>query len=118
MNLRFLKFSITNAFRRKSTLILAIIGTGLGTALMATLISLSNGMNAQLNDTINIVATDITVSSEGASFGGGLFGGGDPIPAKNISDLEEIEHVKFVQPRVSTSIPNQIYDIGSLTGNL
>ena len=117
MNSKFFTFSILNAFRRKNILVIAIIGTGLGTALMATLISLSNGMDAKLNDSMNLVASNITVSADDAPLGGGLLGGGSPLPLSYKLDIEKIDHVEVAQPRISSMIPKEILDMGSPMGS-
>jgi ABC-type lipoprotein release transport system permease subunit len=45
-------FSIRNAFRGKWVPVIAIMGTGLGCALMAVLMSLSAGMEQRLDRTM------------------------------------------------------------------
>ena len=77
-----LKFSISNAFRRKTITFLAILGAALGAGLMTVLLSLSGGMDAKLNSTLDKVAGDILVSSKDASVIGGFIGGGSPISEK------------------------------------
>ena len=117
MNPKLFLFSIKNAFRRKSILLIAIVGTGLGTALMSTLISLSDGMDKRLNDSVNLVASDITVAAEDAPFGGGLIGGGTPLPVEYADTLRELEHVKFVKPSISTTLPKEVVDLGQPGGS-
>ncbi len=100
-----LKFSIGNIFRRKSIMILAIVGVGLGVALMSTLLTLSEGISRRLNDTFTELAADVTVSPVDApgSFGGG--GGGTPFSSKYISEIEALGDVTWVYPQVLASIP-------------
>jgi len=100
-----LKFSIGNIFRRKSIMILALVGIGLGVALMSTLLTLSEGINRRLTDTFTELAADVTVSPVDApgSFGGG--GGGTPFSSKYISEIEALGDVTWVYPQVLASIP-------------
>lgn len=102
-----LKFSISNAFRRKTITFLAILGAALGAGLMTVLLSLSGGMDAKLNSTLNKVAGDILISSKDAPIIGGFIGGGSPISEKMVTDIKQIAGVKNVQPIVSTVIPTQ-----------
>jgi putative ABC transport system permease protein len=102
-----LKFSISNAFRRKTITFLAILGAALGAGLMTVLLSLSGGMDAKLNSTLDKVAGDILVSSKDASVIGGFIGGGSPISEKVVTDIRQMDGVKNTQPIVSTVIPTQ-----------
>jgi len=77
-----LKFSISNAFRRKTITFLAILGAALGAGLMTVLLSLSGGMDAKLNSTLNKVAGDILISSKDALLLVALLVGGSPISEK------------------------------------
>lgn len=100
-----LKFSIGNIFRRKSIMILAIVGVGLGVALMSTLLTLSEGINRRLNDTFTELAADITVSPVDApgSFSGS--NGGTPFSSRYVSEIEALSDVTWVYPQVLASIP-------------
>lgn len=98
---------MTNGFRRRWIAVLAILGAALGTGLMTTLLSLSNGMNAKLNETMDKVAGDVTVTSQSASIIGGLVGGGTPLPAAYVEDLKTINHVLVAAPIVTTMIPKE-----------
>lgn len=102
-----LKFSISNAFRRKTITFLAILGAALGAGLMTVLLSLSGGMDAKLNSTLDKVAGDILVSSKDASVIGGFIGGGSPISEKMVVDIKQMNGVKNTQPIISTVIPTQ-----------
>jgi putative ABC transport system permease protein len=102
-----LRFSISNAFRRKTITFLAILGAALGAGLMTVLLSLSGGMDAKLNSTLDKVAGDILVSSKAASVIGGFIGGGTPIPEKMVTEIKQMDGVKNTQPIISTVIPTQ-----------
>ena len=102
------KFSISNIFRRKSILILAIVGVGLGVALMSTLLSLSEGMNQRLESTLTQVAADITVAPADAPFGGQLLGGGTPLPNTYLGKIEKVQDITWAYPQVVGSIPAQV----------
>lgn len=103
-----LKFSIGNIFRRKSILILAIVGVGLGVALMSTLLSLSEGMNQRLESTLTQVAADITVAPADAPFGGQLLGGGTPLPNAYLGKIKKVQDITWAYPQVVGSIPAQV----------
>ncbi|MCH8821138.1 ABC transporter permease [Patescibacteria group bacterium] len=100
-----LKFSIGNIFRRKSIMILAIVGVGLGVALMSTLLTLSEGINRRLNETFTELAADVTISPVDAP---GLFGGGSggtPFSTKYVPEIEALNDVTWAYPQVLTTIP-------------
>ena len=63
------RFSISNAFRRKWVLVIAILGTGLGCALMTILMSIANGMDYRLNQTMNEFAGVPLEWGKGTTFG-------------------------------------------------
>jgi len=101
------KFSLKNVFRRKWITVLAIIGTGLGCGLMTALLSLSDGMDQKLTETLNEVAGDIIVSPESAPFGISLSGGVSSLPISYIDEFEKMPHVKDVIPTAIALIPNK-----------
>ncbi len=113
---RLLTFSLKNGFRRKGIAILAIAGSGIGTALMTVLLSLSSGMNTELNNTLNKVAGDIIISARGASVIGGFIGGGPPLPVKYSETIQTLDHVKFVSATVSAAIPKASLNSSSPIG--
>lgn len=102
------KFSLGNAFRKKGIMALALVGVGLGVALMSTLLSLSEGMNQRLESTLTQVAADITVAPADAPFGGQLAGGGTPLPNTYIEKIEKIQNVTWVYPQVIGNIPGHV----------
>jgi len=53
---------------------------------------------------MNKVANDVVVSSSGA-FGGGVLGGGTPLPISYIQKITKISHVKAVLATVTATIP-------------
>ena len=71
-------------------MVLALIGVGLGVALMSTLLSLSEGMDQRLESTLTQVAADITVAPADAPFGGQLSGGGTPLPSTYLEKIEKV----------------------------
>ena len=102
-----IRFAISNAFRRKGIVLLAVLGTGLGCALMTVLLSLSDGMDRRLTQTMNQLTGNILVSSRDASAAASILGGGTPLPAAYVKKMEELDHVKAVLPTVSATIPRQ-----------
>jgi ABC-type lipoprotein release transport system permease subunit len=76
-------FSIRNAFRRKWVLIIAILGTGLGCALMTVLMSLSAGMEQRLDRTMTELAGVLVVYPEDAPLGYST--GGDNVTLPRIA---------------------------------
>ena len=107
-----IKFGFSNAFRRKATLIIATVGTGLGVGLMTTLLSLSEGMDKRLTDTTNQVAGDIDVASADSPFGGigaNILGGGTPLPLSYEEVIDEVAHTRFVTASITASIPKEAF---------
>jgi putative ABC transport system permease protein len=92
------RFSISNAFRRKWVLVIAIIGVGLGFALMTVLLSISDGMNQRMNETMNKMAGTIIVTPPGAFYSGASV---KPLPDYYVGDIENIDHVKAACPYVT-----------------
>jgi putative ABC transport system permease protein len=102
------KFAIGNAFRRRGIMVLALIGVGLGVALMSTLLSLSEGMDQRLESTLTQVAADITVAPADAPFGGQLLGGGTPLPSTYLEKIEKVQDITWAYPQIVGSIPAQV----------
>ena len=110
-------FSIKNAFRRKGVAILAIFGVALGCALMTFLLSLSEGMNQKIETTFTKLAGSIVVASENSLMGGGqIMGGNSLLPEKYIEEMEKLNNVKEVSPRVSAFIPKEALETVSPIG--
>src|SRR4030042_5163918 len=102
------RFSIGNAFRRKGIMLLALVGVGLGVALMSTLQSLSKGIDQRVEGAFNDLAADIVVAPADSPFGGSFLGGGTPLPANYLDKIKQLPNVKIVYPQVTASIPSQV----------
>jgi len=100
-----LRYAVSNGFRRRGITFAAILGAGLGAALMTALMSLSGGMDRQVTDSMNEVAGVVTVTAADAPMVGGLLGGGSPLPATTVDDISGLPHVRSVQPAVVTMVP-------------
>lgn len=100
-----LRYAVSNGFRRRGITFAAILGAGLGAALMTALMSLSGGMDRQVTDSMNEVAGVVTVTAADAPMVGGLLGGGSPLPATAVDDISTLPHVQSVQPAVVTMVP-------------
>ena len=113
----FLLFSIKNAFRKKGVALLAIFGVALGCALMTFLLSLSEGMNQKIETTFTKLAGSIIVTSENSLMGGGqIMGGSSLLPEKYIGEMEKLNDVKEVFPRVRAFIPKEALETISPVG--
>lgn len=83
-----LKFSVTSAFRRKLVSILAIIGVGLGSGLLVTLLALSAGTQGRFNRTFQRLSGTIAITAKGGSVLGRLFGTTSlPLPSPYIEEV-------------------------------
>src|SRR5579864_1808022 len=76
-------FSVRNAFRRKAIALLAILGVGIGCALMSALLGISGEAQARLDNTLTQVAGNMTVT-ERNSGGGALIPSFGLLPAAYI----------------------------------
>ncbi len=110
-----LRFAIRNAFRRKWIAAIAIAGTALGCSLMAVLLSISDGMDRMLNQTMDTVAGHVVIYPRDAPMAI-FFGGGTPLPSSYIEDIEGIEHVEVVSPSVTAFIPSNVLYVGDPMG--
>ena len=103
-----LRFSLSTAFRRKGIAVLAIVGTSLGCALMTVLLSTSEGMNQELMNTMNRVATNIVVSREGTTSAMATLPG-TALPAEYADEISDISHVESAYPQVTAEF-RPVYD--------
>jgi putative ABC transport system permease protein len=110
------RFAISNAFRRKGIAIFAILGTALGIALMTVLLSISDGIDRQMSETMTELAGTIVVSPQDAPPTMGLGSGGTPLPLSYVEEIEGIEHVDAVSYTVSAYIPQAVLDLGNPMG--
>lgn len=113
-----LKFSILNAFRRKGIAIIAIIGTALGVALMTVLLSISDGMDAQMTSTANEMAGWIAVYPESAPLGY-IMPSQIGFPESYADEIKQIENVKeeAVSSLVMVFVPAEVADFGDPMGS-
>lgn len=100
-----LRYAVSNGFRRKGITFVAILGSGLGAALMTALMSLSGGMDREVTAALNEVAGVLTVSADDAPMVGGLLGGGSPLDLGLGSRIATLDHVESVQPAAVAMIP-------------
>jgi putative ABC transport system permease protein len=113
-----LKYSILNAFRRKVIAIIAIMGTALGVSLMTVLLSISDGMDAQMNSTMNEVAGWIAVYPESAPLGY-IMPSQVGFPESYADDIKQIDNVKqdAVSPLIMAFVPTEVADFGDPMGS-
>lgn len=114
-----LKFSILNAFRRKGIAVIAIIGTALGVALMTVLLSISDGMDAEMTSTMNEMAGWITVYPESAPLGY-IMPSQIGFPESYTEEIQQIENVKedAVSPLIMAFVPTEAADFGDPMGTV
>jgi putative ABC transport system permease protein len=112
-----LKFSILNAFRRRGIAIIAIIGTALGVALMTVLLSISDGMDAQMTSTMNEVAGWVAVYPESAPLGY-IMPSQIGFPESYVDEIKQIDNVKeeAVSPLIMAFVPTEVADFGDPMG--
>jgi len=108
-------FAIRNAFRRKGVAVFAILGTALGVALMTVLLSISDGMDHMMTQTMDRLAGDVIIYPQDAPMGF-MIGGGTPIPVSYVEDIEGLEHVEVVSPSVVAFVPKKVADFGDPIG--
>ena len=108
-------FSVRNAFRRKGIAFFAILGTALGCALMTVLLGISDGIDQRLSEAMNELSGGITVYSQDSPMGF-RGGGGTPLPASYVEDIEALEHVQVVVPAVFAFVPKDVADFGDPMG--
>jgi len=108
-------FSIRNAFRRKGIAFIAIVGTALGVALMTVLLSVSDGMEQQMSETMTEFSGGIAVYPADAPMGF-MIPGGTPFPVSYVEEIEGLDHVDMVAPQVLAYLPSEVVDFGSPLG--
>ncbi|MDY6916481.1 MAG: ABC transporter permease [Chloroflexota bacterium] len=109
------RFSISNAFRRKGIALVAIIGTALGVALMTVLLSISDGMEQQMSETMNELSGGIAVYPADASMGF-MLPGGTPFSVSYADEIEAIDHVDVVVPQALALLSSDVAGLGSILG--
>jgi putative ABC transport system permease protein len=112
-----LKYSILNAFRRKVIAIIAILGTALGVALMTVLLSISDGMDAQMNKTMNEMAGWVMVYPASATMGY-IMPSQIGFPESYVDEIKQIDNVnkETVAPLVLAFVPTGVADFGDPMG--
>lgn len=105
------KFSVSNAFRRRGIAIFSICGTALGIALMVVLLSISDGMDARMNDVFTDLAGGVDVYPAGQMIPSAI-----GFPISYAEQIEGIEHVGTVQPAVLSFISSDYADFGDREG--
>ena len=112
-----LKYSILNAFRRKVIAIIAILGTALGVALMTVLLSISDGMDAQMNKTMNEMAGWVMVYPESAPMGY-IMPSQIGFPESYVDEIKQLDNVnkETVSPLVMAFVSKSAADFGDPMG--
>jgi len=111
LNLSMFKFSLSNAFRRRGIAIFAICGTALGIALMTVLLSISDGMDARMNDVFNDLAGGIDIYPAGQMIPSAI-----GFPSSYTEQIDGIEHVETVSSAVLAFISTEYADFGDREG--
>lgn len=111
LNLSMVKFSLSNAFRRRGIAIIAICGTALGIALMTVLLSISGGMDARMSETMNELAGGIDVYPAGQMIPSAV-----GFPSSYVEEIDSIEHVETVSSAVQAFISPDVADFGGMAG--
>ena len=96
--------AIKNILRRRGIAVLALLGVGLGSALVVTLLSLSGGLNRQVNETVTALAGKLVVSPKDALLGGLYFSTGTPLPPEDMAVVRRIPGGRAVYGLVTTSL--------------
>ncbi|WP_161486012.1 ABC transporter permease [Desulfotomaculum copahuensis] len=114
-------FALRNVWRKKGISLLAILGVGLGCALMTFLFAISAGLNARLEKTFSGLAGRVVVSPRDAIFGGMFFSSGTPLPAGYLDAIRQMPGVLHAYGRVAASLrpaddPNLILPFNGYTG--
>jgi len=99
-----LVLALKNVLRRKGIAGLALLGVGLGSALIIVLLSLSGGLNRNLDQTVSALAGKLVVSPKDALFGGIFFGSGTPLPPGDLATVRGTAGVQGAYGRVSAAL--------------
>lgn len=112
-----LKYSILNAFRRKVIAIIAIMGTALGVSLMTVLLSISDGMDAQMSQTMNEMAGWIQVYPESAPMGN-MLPSPNGFPISYVDEIRQIDNVNddATTPMIMGFVATEVADFGDPMG--
>lgn len=112
-----LKFAILSAFRRKTVSLLAILGVGLGSALLVALLSFSEGIEAMFSQTFQQVSGTVSVVSEGSNVLGRILGmTGDPLPKSYAEEIGELDGVEVVSPYTAAQVPMSAFKAPTFVG--
>jgi len=93
-----------NLLRRKGIASLALLGVGLGSALIIVLLAVSGGLDRNLDQTVGALAGKLVVSPKDALFGGIFFSSGTPLPAGDLDAVRSLPGVRAVYGRVTASL--------------
>lgn len=100
-------FSLRNAFRRKAIALLAIIGVGVGCALMTALLGLSAEAQARLDNTFTKVAANMTIAQHNRG-GGAFVPSFGLLPSSYVARIAVLPHAKYVEGTVTDYLPPYI----------
>lgn len=96
---------------------MAILGVALGSGLLVTLLSLSEGIESRFFKTFQRLSGTISVSSKRSGVLGRLLGDmGDPLPASYAEEIKELSGVGIVAPYVVTQIPSAAVSLPAFAG--
>lgn len=99
-----LLFSLRNAFRRKTIALLAIVGVGVGCALMTSLLGLSAEAQARLDNTFTQVAANMTITQHNRG-GGAFVPSFGLLPASFVPRIAALPHARYVEGTVTDYLP-------------
>ena len=103
-------FSLRNAFRRKAIALLAIIGVGVGCALMTSLLGISGEAQARLDNTFTQVAGNMAVTQHNRG-GGAFVPSFGVLPSGFVARIAHLPHAQNVEGTVTDYLP-PIIDLG------
>ncbi|MDA8334314.1 MAG: ATP-binding cassette domain-containing protein [Peptococcaceae bacterium] len=99
-----LSLAIKNVLRRKGIATLALLGIGLGSALIVILFALAGALSHNLDRTVSGLAGRIVVSPRNALLGGLYFSAGSPLPPGDLSLVRQIPAVRDAYGRVTATL--------------